>query len=435
LEDDDNQRDSVFEALIRTAVRMDLRFRDHALEEEYRRDHVLRFSRTAGRTIAIGAAVWAFFSLLDPARGAHSVELTRFRFMVAVPVLLGFSASAFTAWFRRWPNLTLLALIICANLLLTAQGVIIGEESPFYLAAGSSALNFALILVFSVGLFPSSFGWSCVNGIVLLVLYYAGVRALTTIDPQDLNIFTFNLIIIFAIMMFMGYRRERSARLEFARQTAQEQERDKLSNFLSSYIPLTMVSGEAAKSAEAFGEVTLLFSDLVGFTTLTEQLAPRHVVEILDSIFTQFDEVADQLGVEKVKTIGDAYMAIAGKSADGANHAKVMVDFALKTIEIVRRVAVETGYPLAIRVGIHTGSTIGGVIGRSKMIYDYWGRTVNLASRLETHGEPNRVHLSEATYWRVRDFFKFEERQAIEVRGFGTMRSFFVVGESDRIVR
>ncbi|WP_249167909.1 adenylate/guanylate cyclase domain-containing protein [Bradyrhizobium elkanii] len=81
---------------------------------------------------------------------------------------------------------------------------------------------------------------------------------------------------------------------------------------------------------------------------------------------------------------------------------------------------------MQIRVGIHTGSTIGGVIGRHKMTYDYWGRTVNLASRLESLSEPNRVHISEATYWRVRDFFKFEERQAVEVRGFGLMRSFFV---------
>jgi adenylate cyclase len=144
-------------------------------------------------------------------------------------------------------------------------------------------------------------------------------------------------------------------------------------------------------------------------------------------IFTQFDEAADRNGVEKVKTIGDAYMAIAGKMAGSSNHAKSMVDFALETIEIVWRAAEKTGYPLQIRVGIHTGSKIGGVIGRHKMIYDYWGRTVNLASRLESMGEPNRVHISEATYWRVKDFYTFEERPASQIRGFGVMRNFLIL--------
>jgi class 3 adenylate cyclase len=228
--------------------------------------------------------------------------------------------------------------------------------------------------------------------------------------------------LIFLILIFASYGRERFARQEFVRQILQEKERSKLSNFLSSYIPLNFV-GDPIKSAEAFGEVTLLFSDLVGFTTLTEHLAPKHVLEILDMIF---DEAADRYDVEKVKTIGDAYMAIAGKSAGSTNHAKAIIDFALETIEIVRRAAEKTGYPLQIRVGIHTGSTIGGVIGRHKMIYDYWGRTVNLASRLESMSEPNRVHISEATYWRVRDFYQFDARPKTEIRGFGTMRSFFV---------
>ena len=120
-------------------------------------------------------------------------------------------------------------------------------------------------------------------------------------------------------------------------------------------------------------------------------------------------------------------MAIAGKSAGPSNHAKPMVDFALNTIEIVKHAAERTGYPLQIRVGIHTGPTIGGLIGRNKMIYDYWGRTVNLASRLESTGEPNRVHISEATYWRVNDFYQFEERPTMQIRGVGLMRSVLIL--------
>ncbi|WOH78467.1 adenylate/guanylate cyclase domain-containing protein [Bradyrhizobium sp. BEA-2-5] len=408
------------------AVWLDLRFDDGAFELEYQRDRQARTARFTANAIAFSALLWGAFGVWDSATNTNSVELTRFRFMVAIPILLGFFALTFTPAFRRWPNLCLLFFVAAASLLAIKQLLEYGEGSPYYLSSGSSALNFALILVFCIGLFPISVGWSCAVGAIIILVYGGGVSAFTKIEFAEVSSYIFNLTLIFLILIFTSYGRERFAREEFARHILQEKERNKLSNFLSSYIPLNFVADQADRSAEAFGEVTLLFSDLVGFTTLTEHLAPKHVLEILDMIFTEFDEAADKYGVEKVKTIGDAYMAIAGKSASSVNHAKAMVEFALHTIDIVRRVAEKTGYPLQIRVGIHTGSTIGGVIGRHKMTYDYWGRTVNLASWLESLSEPNRVHISEATYWRVRDFFKFEERQAVEVRGFGSMRSFFV---------
>jgi adenylate cyclase len=346
--------------------------------------------------------------------------------MVAIPILLVFFGLTFTPVFRRWPNPFLFCFVTIGSLLAIKQLLDYGEGNPFYLSSGTAALNFSLILVFCIGLFPIDVGWSCAVGTMIILIYGIGVNALTDIDFVEVSSYIFNLSLVFFVLIFTSYGRERFARQEFIRQLLQEKERNKLSNFLSSYIPLNFVGDQPYKSAEAFGEVTLLFSDLVGFTTLTERLAPKHVLEILDMIFTQFDEAADRYDVEKVKTIGDAYMAIAGKSAGATNHAKAMVDFALETIEIVRRAAEKTGYPLQIRVGIHTGSTIGGVIGRHKMIYDYWGRTVNLASRLESMGEPNRVHISEATYWRVREFYQFDERPKVEIRGFGAMRSFFV---------
>jgi len=238
----------------------------------------------------------------------------------------------------------------------------------------------------------------------------------------------FNLACIYGVLVFMSYWRERFARQEYVRRLTQERERQKLSTYLSSYIPLELVElpSDAEHPAESFGEVTLSFCDLVGFTDLTEHLAPKHVLEILDAIFTAFDTAADKHGVEKVKTIGDGYMAIAGKLSVPPNHAKAMIDFALDAVSIVAEIAGRTGYPLKVRIGIHTGSTIGGVIGRRKMFYDYWGRTVNIASRLESASEPNRIHISEATYWRVRDFYNFEERQSLELRGVGSVRTFFV---------
>jgi adenylate cyclase len=346
--------------------------------------------------------------------------------MVAIPTLLVFFALTFTPLFRRWSNAFLFCFTVVACLLAVKQLLEYGEGHPYYFSSGTSALNFALIAAFVIAFLPIGVAWSFANGAAIILIYAICASTLTTITSADLGSYIFNLSCIFVILLFGSYERERFARQEFARQTLQERERSKLSKYLSSYIPLDMVGDDYARGAEAFGEVTLLFSDLVGFTALTEHLAPKHVLEILDTIFTQFDEAADKHGVEKVKTIGDAYMAIAGKAGTAQNHANAIVDFAIEIIEIVRRIAEQTGYPLQIRVGVHTGSTIGGVIGRHKMIYDYWGRTVNLASRLESTGLPNRVHISEATYWRVKDFYRFEERPEIQMRGFGPMRSFLI---------
>ncbi|MGJ5222063.1 adenylate/guanylate cyclase domain-containing protein [Bradyrhizobium oligotrophicum] len=421
---------SAREFLERRLIKLNLRFDNPAVEAEYQQDRQARTTKFIAGAIAFSAVLWGLFGVWDSATNSNAVELTQFRFMVAIPTLLTFFGLTFTPIFRRWPNQLLYAFVAVTSALAVKQLLEYGEASPYYLSSGSSALNFALILVFCIGLFPISVGWSIAVGATVILIYGAGVSKFTAIDFAESSSYIFNLSLICLILIFTSYGRERFARQEFIRQIVQEKERSKLSTFLSSYIPLNIVDDQLNKSAEAFGEVTLLFSDLVGFTTLTEHLAPKHVLEILDMIFTQFDEAAERNGVEKVKTIGDAYMAIAGKSASAVNHAKAMIDFAFDTIEIVERAAEKTGYPLQIRVGIHTGSTIGGVVGRSKMIYDYWGRTVNLASRLESMSEPNRVHISEATYWRVRDFYQFEERPKVELRGIGEMRSFFVAQPS-----
>jgi adenylate cyclase len=409
------------------AAWLNLRFEDAELELEYQRDRQTRTSKFIANAIAFSAVLWGIFAIWDSTQSIQGTEQTRFRFMVAIPTLLAFFGLTFTPIFRRWPNLFLFCYVTVGSLLAVKQLLEYKEGNPYYLSSGSSALNFALILVFCIGLFPISVAWSGAVGIVIIFVYAIGVSVFTNIEFPIASSYVFNLSLIFIILVLTSYWRERFARQEFIRHLMQDRERSKLATFLSSYIPLTMVTEQPNQNAEAFGEVTLLFSDLVGFTTLTEHLAPKHVLEILDTIFTQFDEAADRYGVEKVKTIGDAYMAIAGKSAGSSNHAKSMIDFALDTIEIVKRVAEKTGYPLQIRVGVHTGSTIGGAIGRHKRIYDYWGRTVNLASRLESTGEPNRVHISEATYWRVRDFYMFEERPAVPIRGFGVIRSFLIL--------
>jgi class 3 adenylate cyclase len=378
----------------------------------------------------LSIVLFAVFGLWDSSNSVQGSEQTRFRFFVAIPLLLIVFGATFTPLFKEGLEYLFAWAFAFSSSTLAAAQILHYDNGPLSLDSGTTALNFALICVAGIGLFPLSVMWSLVTGSTIILIYVVSILSFTTIVASVFAAYLFNIANIFSVLILMSYWRERFTREEFARNWLQEKERQKLSTFLSSYIPLTSLEETNNSSlAESFGEVTLLFSDIVGFTVLTEHLAPKHVLEILDQVFSEFDLAADRHGIEKVKTIGDAYMAISGKSAGAGNPAKAMIDFALDAIAAVDKISDRVGFTLKIRVGVHTGSTIGGIVGKQKRTYDYWGRTVNLASRLESTGEPNKIHISEATYWRVREFFSFEERGLTALKGIGSERSFFIAND------
>jgi adenylate cyclase len=180
--------------------------------------------------------------------------------------------------------------------------------------------------------------------------------------------------------------------------------------------------------AEAHDEVTVLFADVVDFTPFTERTEPKRVVGVLDEIFSAFDVLAERHGLEKIKTIGDAYMVAAGLPEPRADHAQAMADMALEMQAEFGRLCQPLGLDLALRVGMDSGPVIAGVIGRHKFTYDLWGDTVNTASRMESHGLAGRIQASEATYRRLCDEFAFEERGEIEVKGKGRRRAYLLLG-------
>ncbi len=182
--------------------------------------------------------------------------------------------------------------------------------------------------------------------------------------------------------------------------------------------------------ADSFDEMTVLFGDLVGFTELSSRLSAAEVVGILNEVFSTYDELADTYGLEKIKTIGDAYMAVGGITQDssGGRHAESVAEMALDMISATQRLAAASGHDLQIRVGMHAGPTVAGVIGMRKFIYDVWGDAVNKASRMESYGVPGRIQVTEETYRRLRDSFAFERRGEIEVKGLGSVTTYFLVG-------
>ena len=183
---------------------------------------------------------------------------------------------------------------------------------------------------------------------------------------------------------------------------------------------------------DRFDSVTVLFADIVGFTALSSRTSPEKLVTMLNELFSTFDRLAEKHGLEKIKTIGDAYMIVAGIPTPMADHSIAMAHMAIDMLAAITEYAKRTGSDLSIRIGMNSGSVVAGVIGEKKFIYDLWGDTVNIASRMESSGLPGRIHLSETTSVLLRGEFELEARGPIEIRGKGEMTTFLLVGSKPR---
>jgi adenylate cyclase len=200
-----------------------------------------------------------------------------------------------------------------------------------------------------------------------------------------------------------------------------------LLNILPQGIVNRMRSGETV-IADQVDEVTILFCDLVGFTAISQALPAARTIDFLGRIFSAFDQLAAEHGVEKIKTIGDAYMVVGGIPERQPDHALRIATLAPRMLEAVRTISESTALPLRARIGIHTGAVVAGVLGTRKFVYDVWGDAVNTASRMESHSLPGRIQVSAATRAALGDGFAFEPRGALEIKGKGLMETYFLVG-------
>ncbi|HET6522101.1 MAG TPA: adenylate/guanylate cyclase domain-containing protein [Geminicoccaceae bacterium] len=200
-----------------------------------------------------------------------------------------------------------------------------------------------------------------------------------------------------------------------------------LRNVLPGPIAERMRAGETA-IADSFEEVTILFADLVGFTRLAAGYPADNVVGLLNRIFSAFDELAEQWDVEKIKTIGDAYMLGSGLPVARHDHAAVVAEVALAMREVVERIARERGLVLELRIGIHTGPVVAGIIGLRKFAYDVWGDTVNVASRMESTAQAGAIQVSERTGRRLAPLYVLETREPVAVRGLGELTTLVLKG-------
>ena len=229
-------------------------------------------------------------------------------------------------------------------------------------------------------------------------------------------------VITFMALLFFIRDRER-ARLEL------ERERERSERLLLNILPASIaerLKQDEEPIADRIPQVTVLTADIVGFTPMSEQVEAADVVDVLNNLFSRFDDLTVEFGLEKLKTIGDSYQAVGGLPGSNPDQVAAAADLALAMQEEVANHAFPGYDSLELRIGLETGPVVAGVIGKRKFTYDLWGDTINTASRMESHGLPGRIQVTENVYGELRDRYDFEPRGAIEVKGKGDMETYFL---------
>ena len=274
-------------------------------------------------------------------------------------------------------------------------------------------------------------------------LFYLGINAIFHLNvnrqpysalPFNLYLFWFCLICVLSVYLYERVQRsEFNARreLEIAYQKL-EVERRRTEQLLLNILPEPIaerLKREPNTIADQFSEATVLFADVVGFTQLSSQISAAELVVLLNKLFSMFDELAEKHRVEKIKTIGDAYMVVAGLPIPRPDHTHAIANLALDMQQAVERFNLEQNQSFSIRIGINSGPVVAGVIGLKRFIYDLWGDTVNIASRMESQGVAGVIQVSEAIYEVLKEQYLFEKRGIIYIKGKGEMTTYFLTGQ------
>lgn len=274
-------------------------------------------------------------------------------------------------------------------------------------------------------------------------VFYIGVNAAFDLNvdreiysDQALNLYLFWFCLICNLSVFLYERLQRSEfnarrEIEVAYQNV-KLERQKTERLLLNILPQPIaerLKQEEHTIADQFPEATVMFADVVGFTQLSSHISAAELVVLLNQLFSMFDELAQKHGVEKIKTIGDAYMAVAGLPTPRSDHAQAIANLAMDMQQAVTRFNIEQNQSFSIRIGINTGPVVAGVIGLKRFIYDLWGDTVNIASRMESQGVAGVIQVSEATYECLKQQYLFQKRGVIQVKGKGEMTTYFLTGK------
>jgi class 3 adenylate cyclase len=347
-----------------------------------------------------------------------------FRYGFLFPVTIGFLFFTFSRLFKRLMQPMISFFIILMILIFIGFSVFVRDvdlENPEIIIMVLYAYT-AIKLNFVYATFV---GW--------LTIGFASIINVFHIKPSLSSLFENSIELVFANLlgMFSSYLMEYYIRKDFFQDRLLAEEREKVERLLLNILPQPIaerLKQEPITIADSFTEATIMFADIVGFTPLSARLSATEIVNLLNQIFSTFDQLAERHGLEKIKTIGDAYMVVGGLPTPRPDHAELVAEMALDMQQEIANFSREFDESFSIRIGINTGPVVAGVIGLKKFIYDLWGDAVNTASRMESHGIPNCIQVSQTTYDLLQDKYLFEERGVIEVKGKGEMFTYLLRG-------
>ncbi len=407
-----------------------LRFRDPALEAAYREDRFRHNVINIRFAFLAGIVLWVAWGLL---LRPHLLALsdrrldTLMRFAVFIPMLLVGLGLTFTPLFRRiWQLLSV--VIATATILLWVYYVSHIQTLP----AEYGYMGVILITAFTYTLLRLRF-------LLVVLITVIGIAAYLPYAFTAQYIFDVSRVLATLFLVSFGflgglaaYRIERFSRQVFLRERQLDQERSRSEGLLLNILPQAIVeqlkTSSGGRIAQAFDQVTVVIADAVGSTAQGARSSPEEFAGALDELFRRFDLIADRHRLEKIKTIGDAYMAVAGAPVPMADGAGAAVAMALEILAEAGQVRWPSGDPIQMRIGLATGPAVAGVIGYRKFAYDLWGDTVNLASRLQECGEPGQALVSEPTARQLADRFEFGPAQIVDLKGKGPTPAHVLLG-------
>lgn len=411
------------------------------MERAYREDYAGRAVRIQRHFIAFGFVLYGLFGILDYfAMPRTHLSAWLFRALFEPFAVLLFAAT-FQSSFRGKMCWLLDLWTLGMNITILGMIAISRPAEPAY-----SLYPIGLMLVMISGYVSSGHlwygslqGWLVVGGYLIVGIQFQDV--LST-HGSTLQFFTMNFFLIGMnlIGMMLGYGLERTNRLAFLQRIViegQHREAEELraesDRLLLNILPDSVA--ERLKHAEPvtdrFDQASILFADIVNFTPYSADRSPAEVVVLLNRVFSAFDELSEKYGLEKIKTIGDAYMVASGLPIPRPNHLEALVEMALEMQAVMQTFRRNGMCSLDLRIGINTGPVIAGIIGFKKFSYDLWGDTVNVASRMESSGCPGRIQVTEEIHQKLRDRYIFEERGSISVKGRGEMVVYFLMGRRE----
>lgn len=407
-----------------------MRFADPGMEDrflgQYRDDAAQNFRWVS----AVGLAIMIGFIWQDSDISSVGYRASNIRIYVGAPIgILSYLLST-RPEARRYIEYVI-AFFFVTYACCAAAILLVYEPSAYGITSSVGAGNFLILLLAICTCSYLRFWAALLVSAFSLSVYAGAVYFWSQIDFTEFVILgdfaNAAIAVIIGLINNFFFERMRRRKFEIAEHLKTESERykDLLFTLVPSQIAERIEHGEFP-IADSQAEVTILFADIVGFTAITKDVAPRILVQLLNELFFEFDMKAEQNQVEKIKTIGDGYMAACGPPIAEDRRAIAVATLAGEMLLITRRIADKYDVLIRLRVGIHTGSLIAGVIGKNRYTYDMWGESVNLASRMESTGIADRIQISEAAHQRLKSHFQCELRDAVEIHGIGLVKTYLL---------